>query len=113
MPVHAERLLRELISVAERLGVGVRVEPIRTRGVEGGLCRLRGKLLVVLNELSSPLDQLTSLADALLGFDVQSLDLSLDAAALLDDRRQRRPPKVARGPGLVGFDPREGRRGSK
>jgi len=65
--VDAERLLKELVGVAHGVGVDVRIEHMRTAAnyASGGLCRLRGKTVVVLNAKSPAVDRVLTLAEAI------------------------------------------------
>ncbi|HEX9620825.1 MAG TPA: hypothetical protein VF989_11870 [Polyangiaceae bacterium] len=106
-------VVRELVAIAERLGLRVRIEPFHVRGAQSGLCRVKGKLCVLVDELASSLDQATSLADVLAPLEVDSSALSAPAARLLRTRRERlgvRPEDTREKPGLVGLDPRGNRR---
>jgi len=75
-------VLRELVKLAERLGIVVRFEtfdPALVRlGVlpgRGGLCRLRGVSTVVVDKGLPVLDKVGILAEALADFDVEAIYL--------------------------------------
>jgi hypothetical protein len=71
-PVTPARLLSELETLAERVGVLVRVEPFGGELLEGrgGLCWVRGKPLVVMDSLLSVTERIATLTAALSGFDL-------------------------------------------
>lgn len=101
-------VVRELVAIAERLGLRVRIEPFRVRGAQSGLCRVKGKLMVLIDELSSSVDQATSLADVLASLEVDPSALSANAAQLLRARREHLglPPEDSPAkPGLAALDP--------
>lgn len=52
--------------MAHEVGVDVRIEPMRSaRFASGGLCRVNGKAVVVLNAKSPPVDRVLTLAEAI------------------------------------------------
>jgi len=59
-----EELESELVSIADRVGIEVR--HVRYEG-EGGLCVLRGKRVLVVNDSLSVLDRVSVMAGALAG----------------------------------------------
>lgn len=100
-----ERLISELSRVLARRGLSVRSEPLW--GVHpGAKCRLKGKLVVLLNTKAPSVERLVVLADCLAEEEpLGDIQLSVDARALLQRRIARRsnvlsPPAAAR-PGLA------------
>ena len=95
----AQQLLGELVNVARKAGVVVRVEPLRTpsRSV-GGLCRVAGRPMVILERKSGAVDRAWVIADALrrLGIPVEEKGLSLRAKALLLGQSSRQEPRRTR-----------------
>jgi hypothetical protein len=86
--VKPDRVVDELTRAAQRFGIRVRVAPFQQRGASaGGVCRVAGKPMVLLDELSSPVDRAYILADALLGFDLRDVNFSDEASAMLNRRR--------------------------
>jgi hypothetical protein len=80
-----ERLISELSRVLSRRGLSVRSEPLW--GVHpGGKCRLKGKLVVLLNTKSPPMERLIVLADCVAEAPVEGEELSIEAHALLQRR---------------------------
>jgi hypothetical protein len=69
------RLLSELETLAERVGVVVRVESFGGELLEGrgGLCWVRGKPLVVMDSSLSVAERIATLAVALSGFHLGDL----------------------------------------
>lgn len=87
----APRLLDELLAAARRLGLTVRIEPLRAAsGRAGGLCRIRGQMLVLLDELASPVEQASALAEALGQLDVEGIDMAPEARRTVEATRERR-----------------------
>ena len=81
------RLVDELSEAARRMGVEVRREKIlREVGyrARGGVCRFRGRNLVILDREMGPADQIEILAEALRGRDLEALYLSPAARRLVD-----------------------------
>jgi hypothetical protein len=69
-------MLRELSELARRLGVGLRFEPFEgSGGRRGGLCRLRGQAVIVVDEALPVVDQVEVLAGALATFDLEKVYL--------------------------------------
>ncbi len=86
-------MLDELFAVARRLGIRVRVEPFDTEPVRsGGLCRIHGRDLVILDERGSVPDQVGALAEALAGLEVETVHTLPRVRALLD-RHKSLPPR--------------------
>ena len=85
------RLLEELLSVARKLGLEVRIQPFHG-GLRsaGGLCRLRGRLLVILDQRADEFEKGRVLAEALGTFDIERIYLAPEARALVEKARARR-----------------------
>jgi hypothetical protein len=73
--VSPTRLLSELETVAARLGIDLRVEPFEDRqlGARGGLCRVQGRPLIMMDASLPVADRISVLARALSAFDVSSI----------------------------------------
>lgn len=83
--VDAQRLLDELLSAARKLGLKVRIEPLRTTtGSAGGLCRIHGQTLVLLDELAGPVEQAAALAEALGQLDVENVQMAPEARRTIE-----------------------------
>jgi hypothetical protein len=87
------RLLQELLRAAERLGLEVRVRPFHVPPVRGGgLCRVRGRYVVLLDQNSTATDRSLALAEALGSFDLERLYLAPEARQLVEAARHGRSP---------------------
>jgi hypothetical protein len=85
------RLLEELLGVARKLGVEVRMQPFRAAvRSAGGLCRLRGRIIVLIDQHADPYEKARTLADALGEFDLEQVYLAPEARALVESARARR-----------------------
>jgi hypothetical protein len=99
-----ERLIQELSRVLSRRGLSVRSEPLW--GVHpGGKCRLKGKVVLLLNTKAPIIERLVVLADLVAAEAIDDAELSIDARALLQRRIARRSdlmaPADAARPGLA------------
>jgi hypothetical protein len=83
--VDEQRLLDELLQVASRLGIAVRVEHFETPAASGGgLCAVQGRPLVLL-DASAPLPaRVLALARALAGLDVDAVHMAPAARELIE-----------------------------
>jgi len=106
--VTPERVLAELEALAARLGIPVRSEPFG-RGVlegRGGLCRVNGKALIVMDASMRLPERIAVLAGALAQVDLtavrvpQAVRERIEAAGRAARARASRPRKAAR-PGLA------------
>lgn len=92
-----ERELEDLERLAERLGIEVRSRVLR--GIPGsgsGLCRVRGRWLVVLNSHSTRHEKRAVLRDAI---------------AVVQGKREQGKIETPERPGLAGLGPKGRRRG--
>jgi hypothetical protein len=108
-----ERLIAELSRVLSHRGLSVRSEQLW--GVHpGGKCRLKGKLVLLLNTKAPTMERLVVLADAVVEEPVDALELSVEARALLQRRIARRSdvlaPAAAARPGLAKGMPQASKR---
>lgn len=99
-----ERLIGELSRVLSRRGLSVRSEQLW--GVHpGGKCRLKGKTVLLLNTKAPLIERLIVVADCVAEESIESLELSVEARALLQRRIARRSdllaPAAAARPGLA------------
>jgi hypothetical protein len=105
---NTDRLISELSRVLARRGQSVRSEPLWGTH-PGGKCRLKGKLVVLLNTKAPAMERLIVLADCVAAEPVSGVELSVEAHALLQRRIARRSdvlapadasrPGLAKGPG--------------
>lgn len=101
-----DRLLSELARVARAVGLEVRSVSLRGKQAgPGGVCTIRGKAVVILNERVSLIDRTTALADALVGRDLAMLDMPAEVRGLISARKHTRSrlllPQRRPGPGLA------------
>jgi len=96
--VSPERLLDELVGAARKLGVVVRIETLRVpvHHASGGLCRLRGKAVVLLDNRSPVLDRVLTLADALapLADSSEQVYMAPEARELIETARAKREGRM-------------------
>lgn len=112
-PVTPPRILLELEALAGRLGVTIRAEPFDKGmlGGRGGLCRVRGKPVIVM-DASLPLpDRIAVIASALARFDLDSVYVPPVLRARIDSARAGRspvpqPPRKLPLPGLARTRPK-------
>jgi hypothetical protein len=82
----------ELIGVARKIGIDVRVQPIRIPNRSfGGLCRLRGRQVLVLDQRSSFVDRVGTIAEALSQFEreLDGVFLTPEARRMVDAARAK------------------------
>lgn len=112
-------LLKELEQVAAQVDLSVRTQPFRNTALQpGGLCKLRGRSVVLLNSRTHADDRALVLAEVLNTLDIDHVEMSEDAREFLAARQSRRTngnarrgssPRGAdtpRGPGLRRTRPR-------
>lgn len=87
----SRRLLDELHDAAGKLGIEVRREPFGARSVggAGGLCRLRGRDVILLDSGASLTEQSAALAEALARFDLEQISLAPQAREFVETARKR------------------------
>jgi hypothetical protein len=99
-------ILTELEKLALRLGVPVRCEPFALPGTKkdqegprmrGGLCRLRGKPIIVVDADAPLLDKIGVLCEALAAFDLAAIYVPPQLRARLERKRGERG-RSRRGP---------------
>lgn len=101
------QLLGELRAAALALGVEVRAAPFTARGSSaGGLCRVRGRSVIVLDASASSIDQAAALAEALASYDLAPARLAREALDFVETarsraERHRAPPSTTGGPPRV------------
>jgi len=78
--IEAQNLLRLLEDTARGIGVQIRYENLfgddEIGGSRGGLCKLRGQNMILVERRLSPIDQCTIIAEALSTFDLSSIFVS-------------------------------------
>lgn len=80
------RMLKEIEELAQSLGIEVRYENLKREGglTSGGLCRLKGKHLLIINSRAAARDKLEALATAVNRFDLCHLYLKPGLRDFLD-----------------------------
>ena len=78
--------LNELEEVARSLGIEVRYENLKREGgfISGGLCRLKGQYLLIVNSRAAARDKVEVLAGAVSKFDLSRLYLKPGLRDFLD-----------------------------
>lgn len=106
-------LLKELEQVAAQVHLAVRTQPFRNTAMQpGGLCKLRGRSVVLLNSRTHADDRALVLAEVLNSMDIGHVKMSEDVREFLAARQAKRTPEpvrgadTPRGPGLRRTRPR-------
>jgi hypothetical protein len=90
--VDPARLYDALLSVALKLGVEIRVERLLVDSQRaGGLCRLRGRQLVLLDDRSSTVERSAALAEALSELDLEGIYMPPEARLVVEAARRAAP----------------------
>ena len=105
-----EDLLSELLRIAKALGLEVRAHAFRgNHAGPGGLCSIRGKAVVILNQRTSVIERITVLGDALAGRNLSALPMPDPVRGFIVERARSRSrlllPKKKPGPGLAACRP--------
>ena len=81
-----ETLLVQLEELARALDVEVRYEPMRREGptFPGGLCRLKGQYVLIIDSMATPGDKIQALAKAANRFDLSQVYLRPGVREFLD-----------------------------
>ncbi|MBW1944253.1 MAG: hypothetical protein JRJ51_15660 [Deltaproteobacteria bacterium] len=81
-----ETLLVQLEELAQALDVEVRYEPMRREGptFPGGLCRLKGQYVLIIDSKATPEDKIQALAKAANRFDLSQVYLRPGVREFLD-----------------------------
>jgi hypothetical protein len=111
------RLLDELTRAAERAGIRVRLETFDpnlsdVRRPRGGLCTLRGKRMILVDDKLPLPEQIATIAEALAGVDLEHLFLppivraTIGAYAPVRESERPKPRATHKPPVKVGRDRR-------
>ena len=88
--VDPARLVDELSHIARKLCIEVRVEHMRLpTHSSGGLCRLKGRQVLLLDSKSSVIDRAGALAEALARFDISAIEMSDDTRVVIENAHAR------------------------
>ncbi len=91
-----DRVLEELEEAATKLGVTVQHDSITGEGAgQGGLCKVKGQWRIIIDHRATPGEKVVILAQALGGFDLESVFLSPEARDLLARYRPAAPGGAA------------------
>ena len=84
--INENALIGQLEELARSLGIEIRYESIKKEGAffPGGLCRLEGKHVLILNSGAGPRDKIWTLAKAVRHFDLNQVYLRPDLREYLD-----------------------------
>ena len=103
-----------MLHLAEHLGVEVKLCALRGfHPGAGGLCKINGKSLVILNTKASPVERSYALAEALRALDLSRLEMDPELRSFLFTRGRRPVPESPSGrlgPGLASTAHRRHRR---
>jgi hypothetical protein len=93
-------LLAQLEELARSLEIEVRYEPLKREGIfsKGGLCKLRGKYLLIIHSKASAPDKIDALASAVNRFDLSQLYLRPGLREFLDGFTEQGGPLVEEDP---------------
>ena len=87
-------VLGHLEAVADKLGVEIRYEPMEgeTSLSSGGMCRIRGKQVIIINSKAPPGDQITTFVRAFRRLDLSQIYLRPGIRDLLEGEMDLSPP---------------------
>ncbi len=85
-----KRLLQELEEIAEKLSIAVQYDDLLGMdfNVKGGLCKLRGKNVIILDRRTPPRERIDLLARALRQFDLSSISMKPYVRLIIGDRSE-------------------------
>lgn len=83
-------ILAELERAAEALDIKVSYEALAASIGAGGLCRVKGQHRVIIDKRTAPQERVSTLAEALSGFDSSGIELAAETRALLQYYQARR-----------------------
>lgn len=93
-----EAMLELLENVAAQLSIKVSYEPLQASVGHGGLCRVKGQYRVIIDKRAISDERVTTLANALAGFDLEPLQMPRAARALLRLHQSNRANQAKRHP---------------
>jgi len=83
-----DAIIEQLEQLAESFGIEIRYEPIRLdddlTNVKGGLCRVNGEYVLIINSDATAKDKIRTLAKALRHFDLDKIYIRPAIRELLD-----------------------------
>ncbi|SRR5713226_5676863 len=89
----SDRLCNELVAIARTLGVEVRLEPFSTAATSGGgLCTLRGRALILIDQQAPLSTRVEVLARALARLEADTVYMTPEARDIVAAVHRRGPP---------------------
>jgi len=89
--VHLESgTLARLEETARKLGIELRHDQVLRPGFAGGLCRVKGRWLLVVNKAATPLEQAETIAAAVASRPVDDLFLPPDVREVVEWAKKKR-----------------------
>lgn len=85
-----EDMLRELHGAADKLGVKVSYEALRTNVGLGGLCRVKGQYRVIVDKRATPHERVVAVAESLSELDTSEIFLTPAVREVVDYYAMRR-----------------------
>ena len=84
--MHENTILGQLEELARSLAIQIRYEPIKREGTfsTGGLCRLKGENLLIVNSKATTKDKIQALAKAVNRFDLSQVYVRPGVREFLD-----------------------------
>ena len=90
-----EVLLELLENASDQLGIRVSYEQLQSSVVTGGLCKVKGAWVVIMDRKLPPAERAAMLIDALAGFDTDSVFLPPQVRDAIAAKRNERAPAPA------------------
>jgi hypothetical protein len=93
-------LLQELEEIAEKLSISVQYDDLMGMDfrVKGGLCKLRGKNVIIMDRRTPPRERIDLLARALRQFDLSSMFIKLYIRLIIRDGSETQDKGIRRNP---------------
>jgi hypothetical protein len=90
--VDPSQVLGELLDLCKKLGFPIRQEAMHVPATRmaGGMVRLHGRPLIIVDDTAPIVDRVGALADVLAGLELPTVPLSVDTKAALTRARMRR-----------------------
>ena len=84
-------IVGQLEELAQRVGITVRYEPLKTEGFihTGGFCRIKGKDFIIINKKASGRERMHILIDSLKRYDLSQIYILPSLREILDGEKGR------------------------
>jgi selenocysteine lyase/cysteine desulfurase len=84
-------IIAQLEELAQRVGITVRYEPLKTEGFihTGGFCRIKGKDFVIINKKATGRERMHILIDSLKRYDLSQIYILPSLREILDGEKGR------------------------